>query len=161
MLRWLSRNISWIEASMPNKNPAVIAKYCLDCIEEINGAPCIIRHYRGVGIQTGIRRFLHNLELPSFLFRKSTSNQLIETWLPFFQKRFLQVGMNLFKDKKNFGLYDNFKVFHVECLKFCLHVVIHNGLTDTKTGRNTNRIQRVPTAKYHQEYLMLTSLFKY
>lgn len=126
---------------MPNKNPAVIAKYCLECIEEINGAPCIIRSYKGVGVQTGVQRYLYNLELPSFLFsRSAASNQLIETWLSLFQKRFLQVGMNLFKDKRNFGLYDNFKVFHVECLKFCLHVVIHNGPTDTKTGRNTNRI---------------------
>ena len=43
-----SRQTIWLEASMSNKDYAVIAKHCLDCIEEINDVPCIIWGVRGV-----------------------------------------------------------------------------------------------------------------
>ena len=115
-----SRRILWLEVSRSNKDPTIVDKYFLDCIHQLNGAPRAIRADRGVEntIIAGIQRYFRNFENSSFLFGKSTSNQRIEAWWSFFRRRFLQIWMNLFKDMRDEGLYDDSNVFHVECLVF-------------------------------------------
>ena len=115
-----SRRILWLEVSRSNKDPTIVGKYFLDCIHQFNGAPRAIRADRGVEntIIAGIQRYFHNFENSSFLFGKSTSNQRIEAGWSFFRRRFLQIWMNLFKDMRDEGLYDDSNVFHVECLVF-------------------------------------------
>ena len=51
--------------------------------------------------------------------------------------------MNLFKDMRDEGLYDDSSVFHVECLVFCFYGVIQDELTKTMTEWNTHRIHCV------------------
>ena len=140
-----SRHILWLEVSRSNKDPTIVGKYFLDCIHQLNGAPCAIRADRGVEntIIAGIQRYFHNFENSSFLFGKSTSNQRIEAWCSFFRRRFLQIWMNLFKDMRDEGLYDDSNVFHVECLVFYFYGIIQDELSKTMTEWNTNRIRCV------------------
>jgi len=38
-----SRRILWLEASVTNNDPSVIAEYYCDCIKQVGGAPRIVR----------------------------------------------------------------------------------------------------------------------
>ena len=140
-----SRHILWLEVSRSNKDPIIVGKYFIDCIHQLNGAPRAIRADRGVEntIIAGIQRYFHNFENSLFLFGKSTSNQRIEAGCSFFRRRFLQIWMNLFKDMRDEGLYNDSNVFHVECLVFCFYGIIQDKLTKTMTEWNTHRIHCV------------------
>ena len=138
-----SRRILCLEVSRSNKDPTIVGKYFLDCIDQLNGAPRAIRADRRVQNTAiaGTQRYFHNFENSSFLFGKSSSNQRIETWLSVSHRRFLQIWMNLFKDMRDEGLYDDSNVFHVECLVFYFYGIIQDELTKTMTEWNTNRIR--------------------
>ena len=57
-----SRRILWLEASITNNDPSVIAEYYCDCIKQVRGAPRIVRADEGTencnvaGIQCFFRR---------------------------------------------------------------------------------------------------------
>ena len=51
--------------------------------------------------------------------------------------------MNLFKDMRDDGLYDDSNVFYVECLVFCFYGIIQDELTKTMTEWNIHRIRCV------------------
>ena len=82
------RRILWLQVSRSNKDPAIVGKYFLGCVDQLNGAP---RANRADGrventIIAGIQRYFHNFENSSFLFGKSTSTQRIEAWWSFFRR---------------------------------------------------------------------------
>ena len=69
-----------IQVRRSSKDPALVVKYFLDCINQLNGAPRNIRANRGVKntVIAGIQRYSHNFENSSYLFGKLTSKQRIE-----------------------------------------------------------------------------------
>lgn len=101
-----SRRILWLEASVTNNDPSVIAEYYCDYIKQVSGAPRIVRADEGTencnvaGIQCFFRRngtdsFAGD---KSFMYGRSVSNQRIEAWWSFLRKTDSDWWIKLFKD---------------------------------------------------------------
>lgn len=144
-----SRRILWLEASVTNNDPSVIAEYYCDCIKQVGGAPRIVRADEGTencnvaGIQCFLRRngtdsFAGD---KSFLYGRSLSNQRIEAWWSFLRKTDSDWWIKLFKDIRDAGIYCDFNPIHVECLKFCFMKLIQDELKHVAEHWNLHRIR--------------------
>lgn len=104
----------WLEVASTNNNPAVIAKYYLDCIQHVQCAPILLRVDRGtenksLSFLQPLFRFHSNDSLAgvkSFMYGKSTSNQRIEEWWGVLRKLGIHWWINLFKDIRDTGMFD-------------------------------------------------------
>ena len=102
-----SRHMLWLKAFSTNNDPAVIAGYYLDVIEEKSGCPARIRTDLGTE-NTRIRdmqmalRYNHadDFAQRSFIAGSSTHNQRIEAWWTFLRTHFSQFWMDLFQGLK-------------------------------------------------------------
>jgi len=110
-----------------NNDPRFVAKYFLDTIRQIKGAPSIVRaDYGTENVKVaGIQRFLRRdgtdsfAGINSFMYGKPVSNQRIEAWWGQLRKNSTDWWINYFKDLRDRGLYSDRDILHVECLKFC------------------------------------------
>ena len=83
-----SQRIMWLEVASSNNNPAVVAKYYLDCLINVKYAPRILRADYGTENSTLSYMqpiFRYNSRdsmagIKSFMSGRSTSNQRIEAW---------------------------------------------------------------------------------
>ena len=68
----------WLEASVTNNDPNVIAEYYCDCIKQVSGVPRIVHaEWNGIDSFSGDT---------SFMYGRSVSNQRIEAWSSFLRK---------------------------------------------------------------------------
>ena len=110
-----SRRVLWLEAGPSNNDPKIIAKYFIDCIREVGGVPKLIRSDCGTEniYVAGIQRFLR-MDCDdvmnggqSFLYGKSVSNQRIEAWWSFLKRSYSSWWINVFKDMRETGIYND------------------------------------------------------
>ncbi|XP_068738529.1 uncharacterized protein, partial [Montipora capricornis] len=89
-----SRRILWLEVDSTNNDPAVIAQYYVDCVNQLGGAPRIVRADCGTEnvVVAGLQRFFRSEATDdfagekSFLYGTSSANQRIEAWWSFLRK---------------------------------------------------------------------------
>lgn len=139
-----SRRIMWLEVAPSNNNPKVTAKYFIDCLRSIKGAPKFVRSDCGTEnvYIAGIQRFLkRDSNDECFLYGRSVSNQRIEAWWAFLRKSYSTWWINYFKDLRDSGLYNDSDVFHVECLRFCFMTLIQAELDEVLKHWNLHQIR--------------------
>lgn len=144
-----SRRIMWLEVATTNNDSRLVAKYFLDTVRQVGGAPSIVRaDYGTENVKVaGIQRFLRRDGTDSFaggnsfMYGKSVSNQRIEAWWGQLRKNSTDWWINHFKDLRDRGLYSDGNILHVECLKFCYMPVLRAELQRTAIHWNLHRIR--------------------
>jgi hypothetical protein len=145
-----SRRIMWLEAGPSNNDPKITSKYFLDCVRQLGGAPKFVRTDRGTeniyiaGIQRFLRRNCADVidGGECFLYGKSVSNQRIEAWWSFLRKSYSSWWMNVFKDMRDSGTFDDSDPVQAECLRFSFMRLIQNELNNVAKCWNLHRIRR-------------------
>jgi len=139
----------WLEVGMSNNNPAVIAKYFVECIKEVGGTPRIVRADYGTENNNvaGIQRFLRNSSCDSFakdksfMYGRSVSNQRIEAWWSQLRRGCSNWWMQHFKELRDSGLYCDSDPIHIDCLRFCYMDLIREELHRFARLWNNHRIR--------------------
>ena len=145
-----SRRMLWLKVTRTNSNPAVIAKYYHDCIEELGGCPRILSTDPGT----------ENVEiatLPCYLrgdgtddlagekahrYVASTANQRIECWWSSLRRSRTSWWINFFKDLSERGVYISGNIYHNECLWFCFNEILQQDLDFFRVHWNTHYIRQ-------------------
>ena len=149
-----SRRIMWLEVGTTNNDPAVVARYYVNCIREVGGTSRIVRANYGTEntFVAAIQRFLrHNSDDSftadkSFLYGRSVSNQRIEAWWAQLRKGCSNCWIDYFKSFRENGVYCDSNIIHVECLKFCYMDLIREELNRAARLWNNHRIR--PSTKF-------------
>ena len=127
-----SRRMLWLKVTRTNSNPAVIAKYYHDCIEELGGCPIILSTDPGtenVEIAT-LQCYLRGDGTDDLAGEKahryvaSTANQRIECWWSSLRRSRTSWWINFFKDLSERGVYISGNIYHNECLWFCFNEIL-------------------------------------
>ncbi|XP_059930116.1 uncharacterized protein LOC132473851 [Gadus macrocephalus] len=104
-----SRRLMWLSSDSTNNNPAVIARYYLQCVSNCGVVPARLRTDCGTengdmaAIQCSLRED-HTDEFAgplSHMYGTSTANQRIESWWSIFRKQRTQFWMDLFSDLRD------------------------------------------------------------
>ena len=128
-----SRRILWLEVATSNNDPRVIARYFLQTINSLGGVvPTLIRSDHGTEnvIVRQLQIFFRlghgdaHADGKSFIVGKSTSNQRIESLWSMLRRQCIDFWINLFKDMRDTGLYNDGNIFHRQCLLYCFMPVI-------------------------------------
>lgn len=143
-----SRRIMWLEVGPSNNDPAIIAKYYLDCVQQLGCVPRVIRADKGtengiVEILQTYFRFNCDDEFSgprSFMYGKSTSNQRIEAWWSILRMQCCDWWINFFKDLRDSGIYDDTNPVHCDCLRFCFMKVLRKHLECLAVQWNQHRM---------------------
>lgn len=126
-----SRKVLWLTVGPSNNNPRIICNLFLKFICRLNAVPLIVRADRGTensiiaNIQVALRWY-HNDAFSrerSFMFGRSTSNQRIECWWSQLRRMCTGFWINLFKDMRDEGIFDNSDIIQVEIMRFCFKVL--------------------------------------
>ena len=139
-----SRRVMWLKVGQSNNDPRVIAKYYIDCVQEIGGTARIIRADCGTE-NVYVAGFNNDSE--SFVYRKSCSNQRIEAFWGMLRKSCIDWWICFFKDMRDIGLFCDGDELQVECLKFCCMGVIQDELSHFRSLWNLHRIRRSTNAE--------------
>ena len=145
-----SRRIMWLEVASSNNNPAIVAKYYLDCLKHFQLAPRILRADNGT--ENSSLSFLQPLfrynstdsmaGIKSFMYGKSTANQRIEAWWGTLRKLGIHWWINLFKDIRDSGLFEIQNPVIKECLRFCFMDALQTDLDRIAQHWNSHNIRR-------------------
>lgn len=144
-----SRRILWLEVSHTNNDPCVVGNYFVECVEQIGGAPVVVRGDCGTEnvYVAGIQRFLRRecqddlAGFKSFMYGTSVANQRIEAWWAYLRRSSTTWWINMFKELRDQGLFDDSDVLHVECLRFCFMQPIQVELHRVARHWNTHKIR--------------------
>ncbi|CAB3992060.1 Hypothetical predicted protein, partial [Paramuricea clavata] len=145
-----SRRMLWLKVTRTNSNPAVIAKYYHDCIEELGGCPRILSTDPGtenVEIAT-LQCYLRGDGTDDFAGEKahryvaSTANQRIECWWSSLRRSRTSWWINFFKDLSERGVYISGNIYHNECLWFCFNEILQQDLDFFRVHWNTHYIRQ-------------------
>ena len=143
-----SRQIMWLKVGRTNNHPGVVARYFIDCAENVGGTACVIRGDMGtenVRI-AAIQRYLRDdagdswSGEKSFLYGRSVANQRIEAWWGQLRRGAADWWITHFKDLRDRRLYCDANAVHVECLLFCYMALIHDELQRVARLWNLHRI---------------------
>lgn len=145
-----SRRLLWLKAGHSNNNPRLVAKYYIDFIRRSQGVPKIVRTDRGTE-----NTIVHRLQVAlrwhhedgrakenSFLYGRSTANQRIECMWSQLRRMSMNYWINLFKDLRDQGIFDNSNPIQVECLRFCFVTLIQKDLDSIVIQWNQHRIRQ-------------------
>lgn len=121
-----------VAVATTNNYSRLVAKYFLDTITQVGGAPSIVHADGGMenvnvaGIQRFLRQDLTDFfaGANSFMYGKPVSNQRIDAWWGQLRKNSTDWWINHFKNLRDGDLYSDGDVLHAECLKFCYMPVI-------------------------------------
>ena len=145
-----SRRVLWLKVTRTNNNPAVIAKFYHDCIEELGGCPRILTTDPGtenVHI-AALQCYLRGSSADDLAGEKShryvasTANQRIECWWSSLRRSRTSWWINFFKDLSDNGVYINGDMYHDECLWFCFNEILQQDLDFFRIHWNTHRIRQ-------------------
>ena len=142
-----SRRIMWLKVGSSNNDPRVIAKYFLQCIEEVGGVPTLICSDMGTENATIklLQAFFRTGDgdrfagINSFIMGKSTANQRIESWWSILRKKGVQFWMSFFKDLRACDLFRD-DIIHQECARLCFMDILQNELQCVVQEWNTHII---------------------
>lgn len=123
----------WLEVASTNSDPAIVAQYYVDCVRQIEGAPCIVRADCGTEnvVTAGLQRFLRSngddgfAAAKSFMYGSSPANQRIEAWWAFLRKTNADWWIKYFKDLRDNGIYDDTDPLQIACLQFCFFLACY------------------------------------
>ena len=152
-----SRRILWLEVGVSNNDPYYVANYFVECIKHLGGVPRCIRADRGTentniaSIQVLLRRDDTDTLAAekSFVYGRSVSNQRIEAWWSFLKRNATHWWINLFKDMRDSGVYDEGDFIHTECLQFCFMSLIREELYKVAKHWNVHRIRPTKNTETH------------
>lgn len=144
-----SRKILWLEVGPSNNNPRIVARYFINYLKEIKGAPRLTRCDAGTenSLVMCIQEVLRSYHTDSMNGQKSvsvgrsTANQRIEMLWSFLKRHFTQYWRNIFKDMIDSGKFNNADPIHIECLRFCFMPLIKQHLQLFKQSWNIHRIR--------------------
>ena len=99
-----SRRVMWLEVASSNNDPAIVAKYYLDCLKQLKIVPRILRaDYGTENVKLSFLRPLFRYAstdsmagLMSFMYGKRTFNHRIESWWGMLRKLGIHWWVNLF-----------------------------------------------------------------
>ena len=151
-----SRRILWLEANSTNKNPSVIASHYLSTVQQLKGVPVRMRCDKGtentiIGRLQQFFRWHDDDDFAgskSFVHGKSSGNQRIEAWWSKFREGGGGWWVNLFKDLRDLGQFDD-TYLNKECLKFCFLPVLRQELYLVAELWNTHNIQAQKRLEVH------------
>lgn len=145
-----SRKILWLQACYSNNNPRLVVKYYLDFIRRLQGVPKVVRADRGTE-----NTLIHRLQVAlrwhhgdgrakenSFQYGRSTANQRIECMWSQLRRMSMTYWINLFKDFRDQGIFDNSNQIQVECVRFCFLALIQKELDSIVLQWNQHRIRQ-------------------
>ena len=125
-----------------------MAKYFVDCVEEVGGCPSLLRTDCGTEnvVIAGVQSFLR-AECDDDLagekahcYGPSTGNQWIEAWWSYYRRSCLTWWITFFKDLMDRGVFLPGNTLHQECLWFCFAELIQQDLDFVKIHWNTHYI---------------------
>ena len=125
-----------------------MAKYFVDCVEEVGGCPSLLRTDCGTEnvVIAGVQSFLR-AECDDDLagekahrYGPSTGNQWIEAWWSYYCRSCLTWWITFFKDLMDRGVFLPGNTLHQECLWFCFAELIQQDLDFVKIHWNTHYI---------------------
>ena len=122
-----SRRLIWLDVGTTSNNPEVITKFYLDAVKQVGGLPRKVRSDDGTenGMVAAVHIFLrssHSDEdagLGCFLTGRSTANQRIEAHWSHLVKDGPGWWITIFKDLRDFRLFNDSDPVHVDCIRFC------------------------------------------
>ena len=125
-----------------------MAKYFVDCVEEVGGCPSLLRTDCGTEnvVIAGVQSFLraeYDDDLAgekAHCYGPSTGNQWIEAWWSYYRRSCLTWWITFFKDLMDRGVFLPGNTLHQECLWFCFADSIQQDLDFVKIHRNTHYI---------------------
>ena len=139
-----------LEVGSTNSNSRVVANYFVGWIRHVGGIAkvvyVLITEQNGLkiaGIQPFFRRDCNDSQssCKSFMYGKSSSKQRFEAWWGQRRRNCAEWWINQFKYLRDFGLYCDGYVVHVECLKFCYMHLIRDELQKTAFQWNLHHIR--------------------
>ena len=151
-----SRRILWLEANSTNKNPGMIASHYLNTVQQLEGVPARMRCDKGtenavIGVLQQYFRWQDDDEFAgrkSFFQGRSSGNQRIEAWWSKLREGGGGWWINLFKDLRDSGNFDETRL-HKECLKFCFLPLLRQELYLVAELWNTHNIQAQKRLEVH------------
>ena len=123
-----------------------MAKYFVDCVEEVGGCPSLLRTDCGTEnvVIAGVQSFLR-AECDDDLagekahrYGPSTGNQWIEAWWSYYRRSCLTWWITFFKDLMDRGVFLPGNTLHQEWLWFCSAELIQQDLDFVKIHWNTH-----------------------
>lgn len=144
-----SRRILWLEVNSTNKNAKVVASHYLNTVEQLGGVPTRLRSDKGtensgIGILQQFFRWHNEDEFSarkSFHQGKSSANQRIEAWWSKLRDGGGGWWINMFKDLRDSGIYEDGDNLLDECVKFCFLPILRKELQLVAELWNTHKIQ--------------------
>ncbi|XP_062614152.1 uncharacterized protein LOC134275889 [Saccostrea cucullata] len=137
-----SRRVMWLEVCATNNDPAVIAGYYLNCIEQMEGIPKNLRTDPGTeNSTTAAIQTVFSVNELSHRFVTSVRNQRIEAWWSYFKRNKAQWMMDYFSDLYSVGIYNPDNRFQKSCFQFCFMNILQKELESTALAWNSHRIR--------------------
>lgn len=139
----------WLELGSTNKDPAIVSRYFLDCVQHAGGGPRVVRGDRGTenDYLCGIQRFLRRKSNDSFsgessfMYGTSLSNQRMESWWSQLRRSNTDWWVPFLREIKEQGLYDDSDPIHVQCMLYCFIPILRAELNLVMKLWNTHRIR--------------------
>lgn len=145
-----SRRIMWLEASASNNDPFVVCKYFANCVQQINGLPCLVRADRGTenGNVCAMQQILRTENgddrrrlQTTFLYGTSPSNQRIEAWWSKFPSLSMRAWIDHFVQLDSVGIIDTSRATDIQCIRFVYLELLREELNTVTTLWNTHHIR--------------------
>lgn len=138
-----SRKIIWLHVAKTNNCPKAIARFYLDAVENVGGAPEKLVSDMGTEnhLAASMQNFFLNDET-SHKYVKSTRNQRIESWWAMLRRQKTNWWRSYFIELQNSGVVDLTRPFHRECMWFSFSCVLQRDLDSAREHWNSHLIRR-------------------
>jgi len=145
-----SRRVLWLKVCRSNNNPAKVASYFYDCVNELGGCPRLVRTDPGTEnvVIASLQCYLRANHVDDLAGDKahryggSTGNQRIECWWSHLKRSRTSWWINFFKDLTDTGVLLDGNIYQRECLWFCFNHLIQQDLNFVAMHWNTHYIRR-------------------
>lgn len=145
-----SRRIICLEVAASNNDPAIVAKYYINCLKHFQLAPRILRADNGTenNSMSFLQPFFRSTStdrmacVKSFMYGRRTANRRIEAWWGILRKLGVHWWINLFKDIRDSGMFNIQNPVIKKCLRFCFMDALQTDLDRIAKRWNSNNIRR-------------------
>ena len=145
-----SRRVLWLKVSRTNNDPAVVAGFYLETVENEGGCPVILRTDNGTEntLIAAVQSYFRcdgqdeHAGTKAHIYGSSHSNQRIECWWSSFRKSRSNWWINFFKDLIDRGQLSTSNLLQMECLWFSFSGLIQKELNEVCQHWNTHYIRK-------------------